>query len=167
MEPLDEIAAVLAAQRHNPHADEATFFGALKLGDALPDVEVQFQGHPEQMDAHTGGAFQLLYFVREDGLVDMQEQRTLHALLRLHPAVLPLLVSEQGVRLAGFETLLDAEGDLARRCDARAGTAYLLSPYRRVLGRWRRLVLSDVQTVLDEVVSSLPGRGGHAADPTS
>ena len=36
------------------------------------------------------------------------------------------------------------EGELARRCDARARTSYLLDPQARVLARWRRLNLDEV-----------------------
>ena len=68
----------------------------------------------------------------------------LHALLRARTPVLPLLITRGGLKIQGFESLVDMEGELARRCDARARTAYLLDPQARVLARWRRLNLDEV-----------------------
>ena len=57
---------------------------------------------------------------------------------RAHPTAVSRL------KIQGFESLVDMEGELARRCDARARTAYLLDPQARVLARWRRLNLDEV-----------------------
>ena len=150
MEPLDQIAAELRAQRHDPHADEASFGAAPRPGDSLSELPVLAHGAPGTLGAHTGGAHQLLYFVRREGRLDPDELQALHGLLQLHPPVLPLLVCQCTVTAPGFETLLDAEAALARQLDARAGTAYLLSPERRVLGRWRGLRVDDVRSLLAE-----------------
>ena len=150
MEPLDDIAARLRAERHDPRADEASFGGAPRPGDWLAELPVLAHGAPDTLGAHTGGAHQLLYFVRRDGRLDPDERQALHALLQLRPPVLPLLVCQFAVTAPGFETLLDAEAALTRQLDARDGTAYLLAPDRRVLGRWRSLLVDDVRHRLAE-----------------
>ena len=144
MNPLDPTAERLAAQHRNYTGDEPSFFGALQPGSPLDDDEVHGQGLPQHLSARLGGCHQLLYFVREDGQVDQDERRMLHALLRARPPVLPLLITRGALHVPGFESLVDAEGDLSRHCDARAGTAYLLDPQSRVLARWRRLNLDAV-----------------------
>jgi hypothetical protein len=144
MNPLDADAERLAAQRQDYTGDEPSFFGPLQPGETLQDSVVLSDGLPQGLAARLGGCYQLLYFVRGDGLLDDEERRMLHALLRARTPVLPLLITRGGLKIQGFESLVDMEGELARRCDARARTAYLLDPQARVLARWRRLNLDEV-----------------------
>jgi 3-(3-hydroxy-phenyl)propionate hydroxylase len=144
MNPLDPAAERLAAQHQDHTGDEPSFFGPLQPGDDLESTAMLNQGSPQTLGARLGGCHQLLYFVRGDGLLDDEERRMLHALLRARTPVLPLLITRGGLKIAGFESLVDVEGELARRCDARAGTSYLLDPQARVLARWRRLNLDEV-----------------------
>lgn len=49
----------------------------------------------------------------------------------------PLAERIDSGRLDGVDVLIDRDGLLARRCDARPGTAYLLRPDQHVCARWR------------------------------
>ena len=98
--------------------------------------------------------------IMKEGLLDDEERRMLHALLRARTPVLPLLITRGGLKIQGFESLVDMEGELARRCDARARTAYLLDPQARVLARWRRLNLDEVGKAMAR--SGAPGAGEPA-----
>lgn len=142
MDPTDDPSTL------PPHedftGDEPSFFGPLQLGETLDDSLMLNQGLPEALGARLGGCYQLLYFMRGDGLLSDQERRMLHALLRARTPVLPLLITRGGLKIQGFESLVDVEGELARRCDARRGTSYLLDPQARVIARWRRLDLDEV-----------------------
>ncbi len=156
MEPLDEIAARLNAQLHDISADETGFAGPLRPGEHLPSVAVVAHGLPQPLASHTGGAYQCLLFLGEEGRLDGEVLAELHALLRQPVPVLPLLVSGRALQVPGFDTVIDAGDELARLCDARPGTVYLLGPDRRVVARWRSLSLPFI----DEAIARYQAAGG-------
>ena len=117
MNPLDADAERLAAQRQDYTGDEPSFFGPLQPGDALQDSVVLSDGLPQGLAARLGGCYQLLYFVRGDGLLDDEERRMLHALLRARTPVLPLLIH--------------GDAAFAGHCAGAAGGAQLVLEFAR------------------------------------
>jgi 3-(3-hydroxy-phenyl)propionate hydroxylase len=79
----------------------------------------------------------------------------------------PLAERLDACRLAdAAQVLLDREGLLARRCDARPGTAYLLRPDQHVCARWRA---PDGERMADAVARAMhrAPAAGAASSPGS
>ena len=111
---------------HTPDAE--AFAGWMSPGAPLDDAPVA--GPRPWLLQHLGdGGFTLLFFGRPDA-----SQR---AALQDLGEVRPLLVLAPGAGDA-LPHVVDTEGLVARRCDASAGTAYLLRPDQHVAARWRR-----------------------------
>jgi 3-(3-hydroxy-phenyl)propionate hydroxylase len=75
----------------------------------------------------------------------------LEALQTLKQAAVPVntvIVSKQNLSVPGFVVLVDAQGLMAKRYDAQAGTAYLLRPDQHVVARWRQLQTAAVQAAV-------------------
>jgi 3-(3-hydroxy-phenyl)propionate hydroxylase len=51
--------------------------------------------------------------------------------------------------------VIDADGLVAKRYDARPGTFYLLRPDQHVAGRWRRLIPSTIIAALERATASV------------
>ena len=67
-----------------------------------------------------------------------------------------------GIRATAARVWVDREGLLARRCDARPGTAVLLRPDQHVCARWRR---AEPATVAAAIARSLGRAPAAAAEP--
>ena len=74
-------------------------------------------------------------------------------------AALPLpvrLLRVQPAGQAGAGELEDVQGLIAKRLDARPGTAYLLRPDQHVAARWRRVDMAAVRTALQRALGHTP-----------
>jgi 3-(3-hydroxy-phenyl)propionate hydroxylase len=122
-----------------PDADtgDAAFAGVMAPGAPLDDAPVRLDGREgwllRQIDAFT-----LLVF-GPGGLTpqDLAGLPVPVRLLRVQPA-----------GQAGAGELEDVQGLVARRLDARPGTAYLLRPDQHVAARWRRVDAAAVRSAL-------------------
>lgn len=62
---------------------------------------------------------------------------------------------------AGAGELEDVQGLVAKRLDARAGTAYLLRPDQHVAARWRRVDAAWVQAALQRALGQATPAAAH------
>ena len=83
------------------------------------------------------------------GAPDAAQRDALDALARGAIPVQPLVVLPPGeAGPADLPWLEDTEGLVARRFDARPGTAYLIRPDQHVAARWRRFDAGAVRAAL-------------------
>lgn len=117
--------------------DEQAFDGWLMPGAPMDDAPVRGP-RGEWLLPHLGNGFVLLVFGTPDaGLLDG---------LRALPQPLTVLVVDGDA--PGAYTLHDVQGLLAKRCDARPGTAYLIRPDQHVAARWRHVDATAVRSAL-------------------
>ena len=110
--------------------DEEAFAGAMRPGTNCADGPISRDGRPGWFLNQIGGRFTVLVFGEAppgDGV----------APAGLEASVLTVLPAGASAA-AGTASIVDAEGLLAERYDARPGTVYLLRPDQHVAGRWRR-----------------------------
>jgi 3-(3-hydroxy-phenyl)propionate hydroxylase len=62
--------------------------------------------------------------------------------------VQPIVVTPGGGQLDGITVLADTQGLMARRYDAKPGTAYLARPDQHVAARWRAFDPSRVRAAV-------------------
>jgi 3-(3-hydroxy-phenyl)propionate hydroxylase len=135
-------------------SDDGDWGLAPRPGDVLPDAPLH-NGADTWATEAVAGRFAAITFVDEPG--------NLSANASLAPAPGPLAVEQiaitrrAGVAPTGWKLLRDVEGLLARRCDARTGTTYLVRPDQVVAGRWRTLDMP----VLTEALRVASGRAGR------
>jgi 3-(3-hydroxy-phenyl)propionate hydroxylase len=122
-------------------ADADPFAGAMVPGAAAADAPVTVDGKPDWLLRHVGGRFVALQF--SDG-AEASERPTMpsvvsrEAEVRL-PRIDRLLVATSSSKAAHEpNAIIDSDGLLAARYDARPGTTYLLRPDQHVCARWRR-----------------------------
>lgn len=116
-------------------ADGDGFSGWMSPGAAMDDAPVA--GPEHWLLRHIGrGGFTLLFFGRPDAAqrAALQDLGDVQALLVLAPGEDDALPH-----------VIDAQGLVARRCDALAGTVYLLRPDQHVAARWRHFDSAAVQ----------------------
>ncbi len=178
------VPAVLDASAANTRCDEP--FDAPALRPGAPSVDAPLataDGERAWWLQRTGGRFELLVF---DDPVDPAQAAARVGALRgaaarrglPAPAVhvvlpagsrhaAPLAERLDGRGLADVaQVLLDRDGLLARRCDARPGTAYLLRPDQHVCARWRA---PDGERVADAIARALrrESAAGAPAGPSA
>ena len=139
---------------NTPDAD--VFAGQMVPGAPMDDAPVQVDGRDAWLLDQVGQGFQCLLFV--DAAPDAQ---SLAALQTLHQGAVPvntLIVSPQALSVPGFSVLVDAQGWMAKRYDAQAGTAYLLRPDQHVVARWRQLQPAAVQAAVARAIGQIIGQ---------
>ena len=58
------------------------------------------------------------------------------------------IVASSPLNIPGINVIVDTQGLVAKRYDARSGTTYLLRPDQHVVARWRSLNANAVQAAL-------------------
>jgi len=129
---------------NTPDAD--VFAGQMVPGAPMDDAPVQVDGRDAWLLDQVGQGFQCLLFA--DAAPDAQALAALQTLQQGAVPVNTLIVSPQALSVPGFSVLVDAQGWMARRYDAQAGTAYLLRPDQHVVARWRQLQPAAVQAAV-------------------
>ncbi|OYU99044.1 MAG: FAD-dependent oxidoreductase, partial [Burkholderiales bacterium PBB5] len=129
--------------------DSDAFEGVMHPGAPAADAPVLRDGAPGWLLRHAGNVFQLLLFVDSPESLSATTRTTLATLADANIPVHTLLISATaGAAPAGTTVLVDAQGLVARRFDARPGTAYLLRPDQHVAARWRSLDAAAVRAAV-------------------
>jgi 3-(3-hydroxy-phenyl)propionate hydroxylase len=141
-------ALLTASPLNTPDAD--AFEGWMLPGAPLDDAPVRAAGTPGWLLPHTGAGFVLMCF----GAPGAAQRGAFEALAHGSVPVRPLVVMPAGEPgPAGLPWLEDAEGLVAKRFDARPGTAYLIRPDQHVAARWRRFDAGDVRAALARAIA--------------
>jgi 3-(3-hydroxy-phenyl)propionate hydroxylase len=136
-------AVLTGSPLHTPDGD--SFEGWMVPGAPLDDAPVRVGGRPGWLLPHTGQGFVLMLF----GVPNAAQRDALDALARETVPVHPLVVLPAGGSLPlALSWVEDHEGLVARRYDARPGTAYLVRPDQHVCARWRRFDAGAVRAAL-------------------
>ena len=124
--------------------DGEAFAGNMVPGAPMDDAPVRRAGRDAWLLDQLGNRFVLMVFVDTQG-----HDPALGALAQGSVPVDLLTVGPGG-------QLEDAQGLVARRYDARPGTAYLIRPDQHVAARWRQVELSAVQAALVRATARQP-----------
>ncbi|MFC5474261.1 FAD-dependent oxidoreductase [Paraherbaspirillum soli] len=126
--------------------DRDVFNGAMVPGAAIADAPVIVQGQSHWFSACVGNEFAGIYFYDSASVARLSsfDFRDIH--LKQLVVVPP---QSAGLKLEGFDVIVDVEGLLAKRFDAVPGTYYLLRPDQHVCARWRQF---DAGLVRDAVM---------------
>jgi 3-(3-hydroxy-phenyl)propionate hydroxylase len=120
--------------------DTEPFAGDMVPGAPLDDAPVNCNDQRGWLLDQLGQRFQCLYFVGDAAVLTDAEREALRAMQQATPAIEPLLVASKATAAATESRVLhDVDGLMAKRYDARPGTAYLLRPDQHVAARWRHL----------------------------
>jgi 3-(3-hydroxy-phenyl)propionate hydroxylase len=147
--------------------DAEPFEGQMVPGAPMDDAPVQVSGQDAWLLDQVGKGFQLLLFV--DGVpspdVLVQLANVSSELGSGSPRanaqavrVTPLIVAASPLKIPGMTTIVDSQGLVAKRYDARPGTAYLLRPDQHVVARWRQLDIAQLQAALARALGSHIGQ---------
>lgn len=145
------VPATLHASTLNTPDDER-FEGRMVPGAAAADAPVSVDGRDGWLLRQTPtGRFAALLFAGNSDAAELQS-----SVARLHGAadglggLQVLVVVPRGAEVAvdSAVTVVDRDGLLARRYDARPGTAYLLRPDQHVCARWRAVDTAAVRGAL-------------------
>jgi 3-(3-hydroxy-phenyl)propionate hydroxylase len=136
---------------NTPDAD--VFAGQMVPGAPMDDAPVQVDGRDAWLLDHVGQGFQCLLFA--DAAPDAQALAALQTLQQGAVPVSTVIVSKQNLSVPGFAVLVDAQGLMAKRYDAQAGTAYLLRPDQHVVARWRQLQPAAVQAAVARAIGQI------------
>ena len=125
------------------------FAGGIAPGEPMADAPIERDGLPGTLVACLSAGLTALYFANPDGSLGADDGAALVALA--DRGIKPLVVLPPYCPFVGEAArgrVLDQAGTAHERYDARPGTCYLVGPDRRVLGRWRRLALPDIEHIL-------------------
>jgi 3-(3-hydroxy-phenyl)propionate hydroxylase len=123
--------------------DAESFEGQMVPGAPMDDAPVQVDGQGAWLLDQVGQGFACLLFADAALSADMLAQ--LQALPTGGLPVTPLIVSPRALDVPGVKVIVDAQGLMAKRYDAQAGTTYLLRPDQHVAARWRQFDNTQVQ----------------------
>lgn len=119
-------------------------------GASLPDAPLGEGWLIEQV----AGRFAVLTFAERAVSLDVAAARAVADMADEIPPFAPILVTRDlSGAPDGWNTMLDRDGLVARRCDARDGTTYLVRPDQHVAARWRRLHDSSILAALKRATS--------------
>jgi 3-(3-hydroxy-phenyl)propionate hydroxylase len=146
--------------------DTDAFEGQMVPGAPMDDAPVQVNGQDAWLLDQVGKGFQLMLFA--DAPLSPEELARLEAMsassgsasLRADAKpvkVTPLIVASSPRRIPGINVIVDTQGLVAKRYDAKPGTTYLLRPDQHVVARWRMLDNTQLQAALSRAI------GAHTA----
>lgn len=141
-----------------PDADE--FAGTMAPGAPSTDAPVGIQGRDGWLLSLLGSGFTGLYFAG-DGDIPRSDMEVMRALTDMDVPIKPVIVlpsTAPATDTSGLAAVVDAQGLVKKRFDARPGTYYLLRPDQHVCGRWRRL---DNDTVRSALLRATCNSGAH------
>lgn len=127
--------------------DAPAFDGGQPPGAPLADAPVTVDGRDGWLLDATGGGFVLLWFTGPDG-PGTAERATAARLADADLPVRTVFVAPAGAPPADG-VRIDVQGLVARRQDARTGTAVLLRPDQHVAARWRAVDVAAVRAAVD------------------
>ena len=137
---------------NTPDAD--AFEGQMVPGAPMDDAPVQVDGQDAWLLDQVGQGFQVLFFVDAAPSLEVLAQ-----LANVQPVqVTPLIVTSSPLNIPGAKVIVDIQGLMAKRYDAKPGTTYLLRPDQHVVARWRHLNVNVVQTALTRALGSHIGQ---------
>jgi 3-(3-hydroxy-phenyl)propionate hydroxylase len=125
-------------------ADESEFAGRMRPGTNCADAPIERNGRADWFLHTIGKGFAVLVFG------DRAPARAVEA----GPVAAAVLTVVQPGATGDGDAIVDAQGLLAARFDARPGTVYLLRPDQHVAARWR-------QFEPDKVASAIRRATGH------
>jgi len=125
--------------------DTDAFATDMEPGAPMEDAPIAVEGRNGWLLDQVGNRFRLLIYAYDpanvalDGLASLAEARI---------PVAPIVVSPEAGKRAGVRVLHDVKGLVAKRYDARDGTAFLLRPDQHVCARWRSVDAGKVRAAL-------------------
>jgi 3-(3-hydroxy-phenyl)propionate hydroxylase len=128
--------------------DTDAFAGDMVPGAPMDDAPVQVDGRDSWLLDQLGNRFQCLLFVDAATGVSDTQRAALAALATGPIPVQALLVSPAAVAGSDLPVLVDTQGLVARRYDARPGTTYLVRPDQHVAARWRAFDAAAVRAAV-------------------
>jgi 3-(3-hydroxy-phenyl)propionate hydroxylase len=148
--------------------DTDAFEGQMVPGAPMDDAPVQVNGQDAWLLDQVGKGFQVMLFVDAPPSPDVLAQLAAlqgpsgrdacgSAPLRANESVpvTSLIVAPSPLNIPGVKVIVDSQGLVAKRYDARAGTTYLLRPDQHVVARWRTLDAAQLQAAVARAI------GGH------
>jgi 3-(3-hydroxy-phenyl)propionate hydroxylase len=147
--------------------DVDTFAGQMVPGAPMDDAPVQVNGQDAWLLDQVGKGFQVMLFAdappspEERVLLDAMSASCGSAPLRANAppvTVTPLIVASSQMSIAGVNVIVDIQGLVAKRYDAKPGTTYLLRPDQHVVARWRTLGTAQIQAALARAIGALIGQ---------
>jgi 3-(3-hydroxy-phenyl)propionate hydroxylase len=128
------VPAILTASELNT-SDMDAFEGGMIPGAPAADAPIMAGDRPGWFLNSVGNRFAAVYFAGND-------DTSLDDISMLKSSAIPVrrvvVMPDNAGDAKGVSTIVDVEGLLAKRFDARPGTLYLLRPDQHVCGRWRQ-----------------------------
>jgi 3-(3-hydroxy-phenyl)propionate hydroxylase len=132
----------------------------------MDDAPVQVNGQDAWLLDQVGKGFQVMLFA--DAPTSPEELARLEAMsascgsapLRANAqpvTVTPLIIASRPLNAPGMKVLVDTQGLVTKRYDAKPGTTYLLRPDQHVVARWRTVNNAQLQAALSRAI------GAHTA----
>jgi 3-(3-hydroxy-phenyl)propionate hydroxylase len=150
---LSDPAYLTESRLNSPDRDELA--GKMVPGAVLDDAPIRAGDGAQWLLEAVCGRFTLIYFTDDAGDLDQDAARELRSLGASAIPVEVIVAARQGSAPGEFRTILDSEGLMNERFDARAGTAYLVRPDQHVAGRWRTLDGSQVLAAVARATGNL------------
>ncbi len=132
---------------NTPDTDD--FAGPMVPGAPCTDAPVRVNGQDAWFLQQVGDAFTLVYF-GNGGEIPAERLHAFHALGETPVPVRTVIVEPRGAKPRSLDGLrvLEEDGLVSQRFDARPGTAYLLRPDQHVCARWRAFEPAKVQAAV-------------------
>ncbi len=139
--------------------DTDPFMGDMVPGAPMDDGPVKLGTRDGWLVSQLGNRFQGLYFCNDPDAIPDAVLAQFSVLAQGAVPIEVLLIAAKPGHLANpnahAKVMLDVDGVIARRYDARDGTYYLARPDQHVAGRWRALNTARVQQALARATCNL------------